>query len=88
MLGMPLTAARDAQGSRVVGAFNHTLVPSDPSARGTARVTPPASLLVEHTSAEPFHAEELVAGRRTLTPPDPQLTLAERRLVSNLEHIN
>lgn len=29
--------------------------------RGTARVTPPASLLVAHTAAEPFNPEELVA---------------------------
>ena len=34
MLGVPLAAARDAQSSRVVGAFNHTLVPSDPPSRG------------------------------------------------------
>ena len=36
MLGVPLAAARDAQSSRVVGAFNHTLVPSDPPSRGKA----------------------------------------------------
>ena len=61
MLGMPLAAARDAQSGRAVGAFNHTLVPSRPAARGTARVTPPPSLLVEHSAAAPFEPEELVA---------------------------
>jgi hypothetical protein len=39
----------------------YTLVASDPPQRGTARVTPPASLLVEHSTAQPFAAEELMA---------------------------